>query len=300
MKTSNTLGGGIPVTRLIALFLAGVMLVGHGAGAAPAVAAKPAAPAEATVEALTAADARLSTLVTLEAQQKRLHWIASQLTAMTGVTIRTGRNDKDWEVRDIPQTIWVKDIPLGRLLKAIADVSHLRLSVEGVKGEDGKTVRIYRIWRDSKMRRAIDDYVTAQRRWSLERDSWSWDKLVKIAESGIKPTPDDPKEKPDANRWGSTPEMARMFSRMLSALGPEAKAQVMAGQQVQVRASDLPNSTVLREFYKTAWTRHRANTIGSFGPTETLAQPSENDLANASIVISLDDYSERPSLQASM
>ena len=84
----------------------------------------------ATEERSSKVDVRLAQKVTYEGGYKRLHNVAEDLSAITGVKIRAGRSSKDWRVRDIPLVVCVRDLPLGKLLHALADCAHVKLAAE--------------------------------------------------------------------------------------------------------------------------------------------------------------------------
>ena len=71
------------------------------------------------------ADKRLDQKITYESLDKRLHSVLDDLTAMTGVTVRCGDSKNDWQVRDLPLVVCARDLPLGKLLRTIADCTHL-------------------------------------------------------------------------------------------------------------------------------------------------------------------------------
>ena len=54
----------------------------------------------------------------------RLKTVIEDLSSTTGVKISCGKTKDDWRVRDIPVVVCVKDMPLGKVLRAIADATH--------------------------------------------------------------------------------------------------------------------------------------------------------------------------------
>lgn len=58
-------------------------------------------------------DPRLAQLVTYEGGYKRLHYAIEEISAQTGVRIRCGANNQDWQIRGMPLVFAVKDMPLG-------------------------------------------------------------------------------------------------------------------------------------------------------------------------------------------
>ncbi|MCE5313808.1 MAG: hypothetical protein ABFD49_08905 [Armatimonadota bacterium] len=67
-------------------------------------------------------DSRLTQTVTYEARRKTVLSIMNDLTNMTGVTLHTGYNSKDWQVRDRKMLIFAKVMPLKDLMQSVARV----------------------------------------------------------------------------------------------------------------------------------------------------------------------------------
>ena len=83
-------------------------------------------------------DSRLSQPVTITFTNGRLYAVIDEIAKTTGVDIRCGKDNKDWPVRDIPVIVCVKDMPLGKLLRLIADSTHLVFTVKHLDSSDGK------------------------------------------------------------------------------------------------------------------------------------------------------------------
>ena len=168
-------------------------------------------------------DTALSKLVTIECANARLHTVVEQLSEQSGIAIRCGRDGRDWQVRDIPVTVCAKDIPLGRLLKSISASTHLLLSKE----QTGQTT-IYRIWRDSKRRKELDDFFKAKDAADLAGIAWDWDAVCKLKDSAAS---DD-----------RTIEQYRNLGAILSSLGPDSKSRVMSGGYIKCATANLAES----------------------------------------------------------
>ena len=90
-------------------------------------------------------DTRLAQKVTYQAARKTVSAILAELTKQTGVTLKAGINGLDWQVRDRKMNVFVKDVPLGDLMKSIARVMKFEWA-SGGKGD----ARTYRIFMDRK------------------------------------------------------------------------------------------------------------------------------------------------------
>lgn len=178
-----------------------------------------------------AADARLDQKVTVQFAGVRLHTVLEQLSASTGVTIRCARNKNEWQVRDLPVFVSAKDIPLGKMLRSIADSSHLVLTSSRVAD-----VVSYRIWRDLGKERLMTECTAASDNNAKARDMWAWDALVKLADA-----PDSVWNVPSADeKQREQMEDVRDVSKLLTHLDPDARQKVYDHQTVSLAAKDLP------------------------------------------------------------
>ena len=130
----------------------------------------------------TVVDTRLNQKITYTATGKRLQAVLEEISDISGVGVNCGINRSDWRVRDLPLVVIVKDISLGKLLRTIADSTHLLLSSYKAKDK-----LIYRIWRDKSRKKQLDDYFQNQRNTKLAQINWEWDAWVKL---GQMPEPD--------------------------------------------------------------------------------------------------------------
>jgi len=84
--------------------------------------------------------------VTYEAKRKTALSILTDLSKMTGVTLKAGYNNEDWQVRDRRMNIFVKDLPLTNLMDSIARV----MKFQWLKHETDGVVS-YRLYMDRKV-----------------------------------------------------------------------------------------------------------------------------------------------------
>ena len=188
-------------------------------------------------------DARLSQKVTYQVRQGRLHDIASDLSRITGVTISSGKNESDWHVRDIPVTISVKDIELGKLLSAIADVSHV--AITSSKTDDNP--RNYRFVRTSKMENALVEYENARKIRNRQEFDREW-----VAAESLALQPEQQGDDEKSMKFNC----ARAIGRLVSALGTNVRDSMKAGEQIvlqpesvseKVRSAMLELVTIMRK-----------------------------------------------------
>lgn len=178
-------------------------------------------------------DPRLDQKVTLDGGYQRLHSVCGELTARTGVRIDCGRNAADWQVRDIPMTLCVRDMRLWDVLNLIADTAHLDLKVAQENGEI-----TYRLWRGGKRGAELEKHLSALNRAIMDRRTWEWDVL-----SRLNRLPNETLEKkPDGTPADRTlVSYARNMSKVLSALGNSTRTKVMGGKVVRVTLADIPS-----------------------------------------------------------
>jgi hypothetical protein len=175
-------------------------------------------------------DSRLAQPVTIQCLNVRLHTALEQISASTKVTIRCGRDAKDWQVRDIPITICARNMRLENLLESIASTTHLLLSQEKV----GK-LTFYRIWRDRKRQKEMDDFFAAKAAADMDKAAWKWDVAAKLK--------DVPAEKLPREMMDRGFPLAKSLAALLAALGSEGRDRVMSGSTIRLTMSTAPEST---------------------------------------------------------
>lgn len=201
---------------------------------------KPAASAQGDI------DQRMAKPATYEGGYKRLHYAIEELAAQTGVKIRCGANNQDWQVRDLPMAFAAHEIPLGKLLEAIASAANLELIAKSVKGDRGETEKEYRLSLTSRSRTALDSYLALKHQASVDREDQMWDALVANAD-----IPDS-----DFTANGASARMARGLGKILKELGSDAKAKALAGQKTDLSVHDFAKPDLLRDFLRAASERY--------------------------------------------
>jgi len=223
------------------------------------------------------ADPRLDQLVTIESTDARLYAVLEEISRKTGVRVYAGSNSKDWKVRDIPIVVCAKDVPLGKLLKAIAESTHLILSSEVVNDK-----KVYRIWRDKKSERAMTDYFSERREVALKLAKWSWDAAAKF-----KDIPQSSFDIPQNDIWSRkmlTDAFAKETSRLIALLGTDVRDRVLAGEKVRLRLSDSSGAmkAAISDFLRASWQSSYANSLPY---SEDWSIPTQEDYSSAVIVI---------------
>lgn len=205
-------------------------------GAQGKITSDPNAPGkQATTPKEEAADARLSQKITYDSGYKRLHAVIDDLSRMSGVDILCGQGKKDWQVRDIPVVVCVKDLPLGKLLRAIADATHTRFASEKIGDSLTKSYRIYRRSTDQDR---LDTHVRKRHESSLEAAAWQWDALTAYGKSNANP-PTDPSLK---ETW--------VTARLIAGLGSDSKDKLLNGDTLTLRGTDPANRAYMEEYYR--------------------------------------------------
>jgi len=187
------------------------------------------------------ADSRLAQKVTYDGGYKRLHYSLEGVSAKTGVTIRCGANRDDWQVRDLPMAISAYEIPLGKLLEAIASSADLDLTSETIKTDTGKGENVYRLSFTMRSRAALDGYVDSRHQATVDQQGQLWDALVANAD-----IPDSDVDLTVGSFVGSS----RALAKVIKELGPDAKAKVFAGERIDLNTGSFSNPAVLREWYR--------------------------------------------------
>jgi hypothetical protein len=173
-------------------------------------------------------DPRLDAQVTIDCVNVRLYTALDRISAQTKVTIRAGRNANDWPVRDMPLLVCARDIPLGKLLRGIADATHLLLSESPVD-----SVSTYRIWRDAKREKEISDFEESRKAAARAAASHDWDTLSKVK--------DIPRDQFKGTQFGGlVHQNVYPMSDLISRLGSDARERVMDGEKMVFGMSNSP------------------------------------------------------------
>ena len=224
-------------------------------------------------------DERLAQRMTYTSTGKRLHTVLDEISAKTGVTIKCGDGKDDWKVRDLPIVVCAKDLPLGKLLRAIADCTHLLLTSSKIDG-----VKQYRIWRDSVREKTIANYLRKQDEHVSEWGEYEWDlvsKLGSMPDSEIKVDPAEFKK-----HGGGDFANVLDFARIMASMPADAKQRAFAGERIKVKAKDLPPElgTRLRNLYQGAWDQEERSNVEAQRQAGKNVEPRtlpESDLESA-------------------
>jgi len=180
-------------------------------------------------------DSRLAEKVTIDCVNGRLYNALDRISAETKVTVNVGKSASDWQVRDYPVLVCARDLPLGTLLKSIADATHLLLS----KGEAGDQTE-YRIWRDLKRQKELDAYREAKKAAVAAALAWDWDALCKIKDM----------REVDHPAWKNHDAGEKALLRLVAELGTDIRDLVLGGQDISFVYADMPPA--LRAHFKDA------------------------------------------------
>lgn len=188
------------------------------------------------------ADQRLSQKITYSSGYKRLHEVTEDLTRISGVYIGCGQNKKDWHVRDIPLVVCVNDMPLGKLLRAIADATHTWFASEKVGDDFTKSYLIHRRYTEIQK---IDDFFKTRHDALLEAIKWQWDAMRAYANSP---------EITDWPDWMMSTQKSdlRIVSKLISTLEPGAIDQLLTGKTFTFKVSNSAYSDMIGMLYQNA------------------------------------------------
>lgn len=184
-------------------------------------------------------DTRLSKPVTITATDVRLHTVLEQIAKTTGVDIRCGKDNKDWQVRDIPVIVCVKDMPLGKLLNLIADSTHLALAARHSGDDNKENEPLYRIYRDQKHMDNRDEQYKAI--------VWEWNAMAAL---GKLPNLDEIKI--DSRRYRSYgfSERRKAMARLVASLPPDTIDRILNGETITLTTKTAPQSSDVTGLYR--------------------------------------------------
>lgn len=177
-------------------------------------------------------DKRMAEKVSYEAAHARLSTVIAGLSQASGITFACGKSKSDWPVRDIPVTIYAKDVPIGVLLRAVAKATH-----NIIKAEKLNDAVIYRVMQDQKLTRQFVDHEQAKAAFRLTAASYFWDLAV-----ALKDIPESQLQayKEDLVIRSLQISAMRKISALLAALGPDYKQRVLTGEPVMLDPKSLP------------------------------------------------------------
>lgn len=224
-------------------------------------------------------DQRLAKCITYTATGKRMHTVLEEISAQTGVIINCGSNKDDWRVRDLPIVLCVKDLPLEKLLRGIADCCHLQFTSSKIEG-----VRRYRILWGPVREKAITDYLLKRDGYQDIWTNYEWDTMVMLGSMPDRNIKVDPSEFKKTSGFDFTRIMD--LARIMASLPADAKQRILAGERITIKAQNLPAklATSLQNFYRDAWDKDQKSQAGmtSFEPKLV----SETDLQNVKLTFS--------------
>lgn len=171
-------------------------------------------------------DPRLAEKITIDCVNGRLYNALDRISAEAGVTLHAGRNTHEWQVRDYPVFVSARDLPLGTLLRSIADATHLLLS----KSEAGDET-IYRIWRDAKRQSELDLFEKTRASALRAAIAWDWDMIVAVGDF----TDADDSRLPAG--WFAE---RKAVSKALAYLGDGVRDRVIDGENVVFTVANAP------------------------------------------------------------
>lgn len=224
-------------------------------------------------------DPRLSQPVTIQCVNVRLHMALQKIAEEAGITLWCGKDGKDWRVRDLPVVVSAKDVPLGRLLRAVADATHLLFS--DTVAEDGR--HIYRISRDTRRVKDLAGYYAAFETAELARAAYDWDlwtKVKDLPDSAFKPSRTGPEWTQRRNAEH------KMISELMAALGSDAKDRIMAGEVVKmgVKTGPEPLRDKLADFFNSSWRATYHN--GAMSSRMTSDEMTDRELDRSVLIFS--------------
>lgn len=175
-------------------------------------------------------------------RQIPLYQIAEDVSKLSGVTIKCGRNDYDWQTRDIPMAVSVKNIDLESFLTLLAKSAHVRFEIDESTLKNNPYERVYKLYRtdeDDKAIRLIEiknkDIAMSN---SIDKLHLDWDIVVDGAKL--------PKEEQDFYT----------LNTLVASIGEEDKAKIFMGESYVIPASDLEKGDLVIEIIKRAWSEY--------------------------------------------
>lgn len=200
-----------------------------------------AAPAGAQQLELFPDDARLETKVTVEADQVMLAELMEQLSEDSGVSLRAGTSERDWEVREQRVTIRAADVPLREVLQQVSTLLDYQIS-----RTSKEPPHAYLIWQDSSSSSLQNELVAAQHAEAAERIQRVREGVLASAREALEMTEAEAYVQKDTDPWlaylGGT-KSGRGYAALLDMVSqnfPIQRDLLMRGKRATVPLENLP------------------------------------------------------------
>jgi len=187
----------------------------------------------------TRGSARLSAI-------SRLRAILDGLSKQTGVIIRAGVNTKDWQARDIPVFVSVRDLPLGKLLSALSDAAHVQLTSQRMEADEDRD-KTYRLYRSKSYQDSITQPAQDKLTKGMELANWSWDALVACSRMAT-PPPLQP-----TNDYTMDGRQAVLIGKILASLSEDSKQRIFAGEPCSLTTRQGLQADLVKQLQQVAW-----------------------------------------------
>lgn len=182
-------------------------------------------------------DPRLSSVqITIALAGVTVEELLKEATAKTGITMRADPAERAWKVREMPVTVFTKDMPVAHFQTHIARLLDLRWARSGEPGR-----YVYTLWQDRNARdreaRALaekqnEQQAMLERKWNDALDAY---KKSVSSDSGSLP-----EDAAAFSRFAASDPFGQSYANLLSALGPAALPALIAGQEFSRPFSSLP------------------------------------------------------------
>lgn len=216
----------------VALLAAALLCAAAAATIAEKITEDPNAGTSLIADTLVASNAPAEARVTISARRQTVSAILAELSEQSGIILKAGISQNDWQVRDRRMNVYCKNLPLSNLMNSIARVMNYKWTTE--KPQGGKPV--YRLCAD---RKAV---LEEERLRAKERDAvikWRTDALALYAKAAASsPEKLVSSQKLQFHKPEEIIEMAKLFSDFLAA-APDVARALAEGRSVDIPAGSL-------------------------------------------------------------
>ena len=238
--------------RPFGAYIAALVVFAPGALAQGKVNVDPNAGPPVETQANLQEDSRLSRKITYSSGYSTLRTVTSDLQNMSGVGVHCGKDTSNWQVRDIPLDVCVRDLPLGTLLRAVTDSTHCIFGSDRLGDSTQKSYRIFRRTKEENEIKTLLDQSYAARMSTI---NWAWDAATAYgkmpAQTGV-PT----------ELW--------IACKLIAGLGPDSKQRMLTGERFRFPASNPAYASEIRSLIDTY--QQQADLRGiTYSPVKTLS-----------------------------
>jgi len=233
------------------------------------------------------ADSRLEVKVSLSMGNATLESVLQALSQKTGVPMAAGQKSEEWQVREMPVNVFVKDVPAWEVMEHLSKLTDFVWSAVGEGDSKG-----YRLWQDLKARQVQaeekDKRVRALQAERTRRGVQNLESLARLSRATPKEIEAMAEKDPAAFLFATRPGF-KAVPVIIASLTPEQQLRATTKEGLRIPYKDLPDpvKTAVRDMGAGL-----LDLIKKLAPQEVPAITKEPDWEKTALVIKAPDYEQ--------